>query len=75
MKNIDNDLTDNESNNMIANDAFLSKVVEKHKNKKVPAYKKDPIHCNNVVTNYVEFNESDYVRVYSETGGADNEKT
>lgn len=64
MQNIDNDLRDNNEGNMVSDDAFLSKVTEKLRNDKVPANKKNPIYCNNVVTDYVEFNQEDYVKVY-----------
>lgn len=34
--------------------------------RKVPANKKKPIFCNNVITDYVEFNEEDFIKVYEQ---------
>lgn len=35
-------------------------------NRKIPANKKKPIICNNVITDYVEFNEEDFIKVYEQ---------
>lgn len=44
-------------------DSFLEKISGRIKNRKVPAYKKQPIHCDNVEVGFVEFNPESYVCV------------
>lgn len=47
-------------------DNMLLKTLTSKIHRKVPASKKKPILCNNVVSDYIEFNKEDFIKVYEQ---------